>query len=307
MNTPFPEDDLLVCELSKLFRTNSIQIISREHSIRSSTFPAEIIRCSIDSTELLLLCKYLNGKSHNNFGHRGAIEYEAKIYSDLLSKISLPVAKYYGTCKLKNHDLWMVIEFLDTAELLWRSEEESQMERSVEWIANFHKLFENFEPDYITKYSARYYLVWPDKVDEIVASNGNKYPWLINVTNYFRNNISILTEAPKTIIHGEYYPNNILIHKGQIKPIDWESVAIAPGELDLAAAIDGHTDEMKKTGVEAYITTRWHDNDFDRRAFKERLLMAQLYFHFRWIGGKPKKYEKYAHRFDDLLRLSSAL
>ena len=299
---PFPNQVNLFNHLSTLI-PGKLEIISREHSIRSSTFPAEVVRCRVNNDPVSLLCKYLNGMSHNNFGHRGAIEYEARIYEDILSKISLPSAKFYGLFTQANDDRCMVIEFLDHGELLFRSLEENQIERSVIWIAEFHNLFQDNYPKGINRYDADYYKIWANKVDAIVSEKGNIYPWLINVSNFFRENIRILTDAPLTLIHGEYYPNNIMIHRGQIKPIDWESVAVAPGELDLAASIDGHDHSQKDKAIRTYIFHRWPDGDLDRNAFDERLLMAQIYFHFRWIGGKPRKFEKYANRFEDLQRM----
>ena len=296
---PFPSERVLLHHLSTVISGN-LEIVTREPSIRSSTFPAEIIRCRVNNEPVSLLCKYLNGMSHNNFGHRGAIEYEARVYEDILSRINLPSATYYGIYTMENNDLCMVIEFLEGGELLFRSLEENQIERSVKWIAEFHNLFQDKLPEGIRKYDADYYFVWANKVDAIVADKGNIYPWLIDVSNFFRKNIKVLTEAPMTLIHGEYYPNNIMIHRGQIKPIDWESVAIAPGELDLAASIDGHVSAEQEKAINTYMATRWPTGEFDRYAFNARLLMSQIYFHFRWIGGKPKKFEKYANRFEHL-------
>ena len=51
--------------------------------------------------------------------------------------------------------------------------------------------------------------------------------------------IAQLLAAPRTMIHGEFYPGNILYEKGRICPVDWESAAIAAGELDLAALTEG--------------------------------------------------------------------
>lgn len=302
----FPGDDLLLKHLSTLFPKDShLQLISREHLISSSTFPAEIVKCKVDDKQLALLCKYLNGMDQNNHGHRGAVKYEAKIYCDVLSKLPLSTPIYYGIFTLEHNDFCMIIEYLEHAELLYCGLMEKQLEKSVEWIADFHNLFQNNYPEGITKYTAEYYLIWAKKVDDIVVKLDRRYPWLIHVSDNFRTNIQKLTEVPLTLIHGEYYPNNILIHNSKIKPIDWESAAIAPGEIDLAACMDGLDEELKKIAVQTYISTRWPNDNFDRKAFYDTLLMAQIYFHYRWIGGKPHKVDKYANRFEHLKQLGT--
>ena len=299
----FPDDNTLINYLKQILDNKNVSLISRQHSIRSSTFPAEIVRCKLNDKMISLQCKYLNGMNHNNYGHRGAVEYEAKIYREILSKINLPVAEYFGLIHLENNNLCLVIEFLENAELLFRSLEENQLEKSIKWIAEFHSAFQDNYPSDIPKYTSEYYLIWPDKVEKIVSGLDGRYPWIKNITGFFNRNINILTNAPLTLIHGEYYPNNILIHQGQIKPIDWESVAIAPGEIDLASSIDGHDEITKNNAIETYIKTR-KLNSQEINQLNNVLLMAQLYFHFRWIGGKPNKVEKYADRFEHLQLLS---
>ena len=92
--------------------------------------------------------------------------------------------------------------------------------------------------------------------------------------------------APPTVIHGEYYPQNILYRDGKIHPIDWESTAIAAGEIDLASLIEGWTEEIVRQCQIQYQQARWPagaPGEFDRT-----LCTAQLYLHFRWLSDLPE-------------------
>jgi thiamine kinase-like enzyme len=88
-----------------------------------------------------------------------------------------------------------------------------------------------------------------------------------------------------TIIHGEFYPHNVLLSDGQIYPIDWESAAIAAGEIDLSALTEAWRPEHRRQCELAYQEARW-----GRAApaeFERALAAARLYLCFRWMGEQP--------------------
>lgn len=44
---------------------------------------------------------------------------------------------------------------------------------------------------------------------------------------------------PRTLVHGEFYPANVLVEDGRIRPVDWEMAGVGPGLLDVAALTSG--------------------------------------------------------------------
>src|SRR5438477_579076 len=66
-----------------------------------------------------------------------------------------------------------------------------------------------------------------------------------------------LSQLPRTIIHGEFYPSNILVTGSEqapaIHPVDWEMSALAPGLMDLAALSAGWAEAER----EALAATYW--------------------------------------------------
>jgi len=48
-----------------------------------------------------------------------------------------------------------------------------------------------------------------------------------------------LLTSPPTLIHGEFYAKTVLVRRGKLFMVDWESAAIGPGEVDLAALTEG--------------------------------------------------------------------
>ena len=99
---------------------------------------------------------------------------------------------------------------------------------------------------------------------------------------FLKNNLALLISEPQTIIHGEYYPANILIKDGAIYPIDWESAAVGPGEIDLATLIEGWDQKLAEEAKQAYIISKAASGTFSQAVFEKRLLLSQLYLFMRW-------------------------
>ena len=279
----FPDTGTLIHYLSAMLgrREDQIDIICRKHFYESSTFPVEIVSCQIDGGKMIdLFCKYLGGMGPNNNGHRGGVEYEAKIYSDILEKISLSKTKYYGQCQLDNGDTLLVLEYLGENLRMFYSKDPDVLLKAAEWIGSFHKIYEDKAPAFVKRYDQSYYIIWSKHFENSMYAYLNEYAWLKAVINFYNDNVGILTSAQQTIIHGEYYPKNILQKQGTIYPVDWESAAVAPGEIDLASLLEGLDMETAARVKGVYKKARWPLQMDSVNDFEQRLLMAQIYFHF---------------------------
>ncbi len=112
---------------------------------------------------------------------------------------------------------------------------------------------------------------------------------------------------PPAIIHGEYYPNNILFCQGTIYPVDWEAAAVAIGEIDLVSLMEGWPPEFVRKAKVEYQSARWPAGppaDFERK-----LETAQLYWLFRWLGDRPDwtHQKKALKRFERLRSIGERL
>ena len=62
--------------------------------------------------------------------------------------------------------------------------------------------------------------------------------------------VARLAAMPTTLIHGEFYPSNVIVRPGAaaqtICAVDWEVAGIGPGALDLAALTAGQWSESEK-------------------------------------------------------------
>jgi aminoglycoside phosphotransferase (APT) family kinase protein len=99
-----------------------------------------------------------------------------------------------------------------------------------------------------------------------------------------------LLALPRTLIHGEFYAANVLIHQDnghlRICPVDWEMAAVAPALMDLAALICGTwTDEEKRALALAYYDAREPDTGWQGPDhFLAGLELCQLHLAVQWLG-----------------------
>ena len=300
-----PGNDLLVDQLTNLLSVpgEPIEIISRLPFKGSSTFPAEIIHCKVARGKMFhLFGKYLAGLGPNNHGHRGGVEYEIKIYDEVLRKLPLSKARYWGKCSFPGtNEILLLMEYLEATNSLKGNPDINHYLRAAAWVARLHRFFENSLPSFVKVYDRDYYFVWTNRMQNEPAILG-AHPWLTKVIRYFNEHIDILTKAPQTLIHGEYYSKNILVRDEDVYPVDWESAANAPGEIDLASIIEARREEVVTQIKKSYIATRFSDVLFDEAVFEERLCMAQLYLHFRFFFPKREEW-----RYDHIRALANKL
>ena len=93
---------------------------------------------------------------------------------------------------------------------------------------------------------------------------------------------ALLKKTGATIIHGEFYPHNVLLKSRVIYPIDWESAAIAASEIDLGTLTEGWSPEIAGPCEIEYQRARWPGGTPPE--FYRRLAAARLYLSFRWLG-----------------------
>jgi Phosphotransferase enzyme family len=108
-----------------------------------------------------------------------------------------------------------------------------------------------------------------------------------------------LAELPAVLIHGEFYASNVLVQREagrvRVRPVDWETVGIGPGVLDLAALTAGSWDDARRCGIEAAYLAKCPPKLLPRPGDLDyaRLLLAA-----QWTGWSPGWLPPPEHRQD---------
>jgi len=246
----FPELETLAHSLDTIFNDDNspagqVTILAREPNLRTSTFPNEIVTCQLaDGSDLQLLCKCEAGHRHSAFGHRGGIAFEAEVYGQVLQPLTVSTPTFYGLQKdVITGETCFILEYLDKCTRVRDSSDPILMRAAARWLGQFHRANESrlstASLSFLNRHNAEYYLGWADRTSLLAGHSHQRFKWLARLCKRVEEIVDMLLEPPAIVIHGEYYPNNILFCRGTIYPVDWEAAAVAIGEIDLASLIDG--------------------------------------------------------------------
>jgi Phosphotransferase enzyme family len=313
-----PDTETLTKGLVTAFRSEghngkSVMLVDRELSPYSTTFPCEVVTCRVGrTTSLRLFCKYNAGVDYTGHGHRGRVRYEIAVYRDILAASRRFRPKFYGSyLDPDTGDDWLFLEFLDGSLRIGKLGL-TGTPKAARWIGRFHAetepLVASNRLPFLNTYDWDYYLAWVHRTDEFAGSLHQRYPWLRALCDQARELLDPLVAAPQTVIHGEFYPHNVLYHRKQVCPIDWESAAVGNGLIDLVTLTEGWwPEQVVRACIREYQRARWPEGP--PPAFDRMLKAAHLYINFRWLGDFSDVTQSQAleHRFDRLATLGREL
>ena len=291
---PFPDLQTLTEGLTAVLdgqtaESDLVHILDRKPNPYTSTFPAEVVTCIMaDRREQRVLCKYTGHGGHSDHGHRGGVGYEAEVYRQVLQGLPVPVPTFHGVFACPEAGgICLVLQYLEAGIRASKLPVPDAMPAAAAWAGRFHAWNEQHprrrEFSFLTRYNADYYVGWSRRTVRYARVVLADQPWLGALCRSYEDRIPVLISRPQTVIHGEYTPHNILWHEGGIYPTDWESAALAPGEIDLAILVEGWDQATIDRCVHSYRQARGAATD---RSFEEALGIAQLYVAFRWLAAR---------------------
>jgi hypothetical protein len=270
---------------------DSVRIESRTVNPYTSSTASELITCDLRGVgRFELFCKYGAGAPEDNRGHRGGLAYEAFVHDRILGTSTKGPPSFYGAFPLSNTRLALVFDDLPGAVRVSKLPAIRGLCGAAAWIGHFHASHaldaKNEAPIPLLRYHLDYYLGWADRTRRFAALEGPEPRWLAGLCGSFARVARLLVEGSLTVIHGEYYPDNVLVRETVVHPVDWQTAAVAAGEIDLAALTERWPRAVAEQCERAYRSARWADET--PASFPDTLLAARLYLHFRWLGDRPE-------------------
>lgn len=270
---------------------DDIEVRRVERWIGHGTATAWIADCSLGGDAAQLFCKRSGPAARSSSGHRRGIACEAKVYSDVLSRIDLPSPRFFGAAVDAAGGGWLFLENLAGAHSIDLCEEaESALSRAAAWSGAFHAATEGLvgapATSFLRPYDIDYYRGWAARAERFAGPKLGEVPWLPAVCERWPDLAEEMLVAPSAVIHGEFYPKNILYRDGVVYPVDWETAAVGPGEIDLACLVERWPAPVADACEDAYRRARWPKVAPD--GFSRTLDVARVYVLFRWLGEKPK-------------------
>jgi aminoglycoside phosphotransferase (APT) family kinase protein len=203
-------------------------------------------------------------------------------------------------------NIWLTLEYLHNSQrlseiLIPPTQPLIQVVRS---IGRMHAICETIRPTssslFLKSYDAEYYRGWSRRTRQFSRHLTRLYPWLPTLCERFEKSLIPLLNSPQTLIHGECYPENVLVVDKDIYLVDWESAALGAGEIDLASITEAWPELTVQECALAYGRVRWAKGS--PANFLHRFDLARVYVQLRWLGDRPEwtSDPKVAPRFEQL-------
>ena len=146
------------------------------------------MKCRLaDGSEVRLLCKYAVGRSHNSYGHRGGVAYEAEVYRHVLQPLPVSTPTFYGLHKdAITGETWLILEYIDRGVQV-RDSNNRALDRKLMYAAarglgQFHRANESrLSPasmPFLHRHNAEYYLGWAEQTSLFAGHLHEHFPWL---------------------------------------------------------------------------------------------------------------------------------
>jgi hypothetical protein len=228
---------------------------------------------------------------------------EIETYRKVLRHLQLGTATFYGAVvdeKIERY--WLFLERLEPVHL-WQMGDFTVWERVAAWLARAHLILA--EParrggkrsTHLLRHNRKFYHHWMNRAREFVGHR-DKSPdrsagkAIDRIGQNYDCVVERLLNLPPTIIHGEFFPSNVLLEQFETETprvcaVDWEMAAYGPGLIDLAALISGNwTPEQRDAMIQNYYSAlsdelrdKW---DFD--TFKTDLDCCRLHQAIQFLG-----------------------
>jgi aminoglycoside phosphotransferase (APT) family kinase protein len=158
---------------------------------------------------------------------------------------------------------WILMEKVAGKEL-WQVGEMSTWESVAAWLGAFHARFEGKVEQlragnpYLLEYSEDWFDLWRQRCGSALEGSADpRAADLLRALEGYGGVVAQLTRLPRTLIHGELYPSNVMVgvdhDPPSVWPLDWEMAGIGPGLVDFAALAGGRTGAERGRLLEAYL------------------------------------------------------
>ncbi|MGO9108366.1 MAG: phosphotransferase family protein [Thermoguttaceae bacterium] len=260
-------------------------IVQRSELPTPSSADCEVVACSMpDGSRRQLFCKTGPLAEAAQPAFCFGVAYEAQVYDQLLPAWPDDVPHLHGAfLDEATQTVGLALDYLECATPLHQvAQPKAALMAAARWIARFHRWSETASvPSFLHRYDTEFYRAWMQRAGHVTRRLHERYPWLPELCERCQRRLPALL-PPATIIHGAYQADNILVQNGRNVPTDWESAALAAGEIDLASLTLGWDSDLVGLCEQQYCLDRWPEGT--PGDFALRLTAARVFLHLRRLG-----------------------
>jgi Ser/Thr protein kinase RdoA (MazF antagonist) len=222
-------------------------------------------------------------------------EREIETYQHILASEGIGPGFFGAVAEPDAGRYWLLIEKVPGVEL-WQVGELSVWEDVAHWLGRFHSGFAarldemRAANPHLLDLSVDWFRSWHRRaVDRLTDSADGRAVTLRSALGGYDEVADSLAALPRTFVHGELYPSNVLVVREtplRISPVDWEMAAIGPGLVDLAALVGGWGEAERGRLTAAYVSGRdgGSAQAGDAAALDADLARCRLHLALQWLG-----------------------
>lgn len=223
---------------------------------------------------------------------------EIVCYRDVLSPARISAPAYIGCSVLGDRGrYWLFLEWLRAAPL-WQLGDLRSWCRAAAWLAAMHTRFEGRGgelPEQLIVHDHDHWQTWLDRARRMLylRGRGGSSTEIDGLLERAQTTVDWLVRLPTTLLHGDFYPSNVLVERTErgprIRPLDWELAGIGPGILDLAALVSGDwTDRERGAMISAYRNALPRTRRPSQPLLRWALRRGRLLLAVRWLGWSTR-------------------
>jgi Phosphotransferase enzyme family len=221
---------------------------------------------------------------------------EVETYRGILAPAGVGPRCFAAVAETSPPRHWLLLERVRGVEL-WQVGERAVWEDVARWLGGMHGRFADEVGElrsanpHLLEHTAATFRSWCDRARAAIAeSPDERGRVLATALERYGAVADSLAELPRTFVHGELYPSNVLVVRGErppgVYPVDWEMAAVGPGALDLAALVGGWSPRERESLALAYLeglrASGGPTQELDE--FVAGLSRCRLHLALQWLG-----------------------
>ena len=306
-------DEELAAELRSQLG-EGVEVLSREPYIYATSAPLERVRVrGPDGSALDLILKdlmrdrLLGDARVSKPADLWEPRRELEAYRSILSPAGLGagcVAAVGGSRP------WLLIEKVPGLEL-WQFGEPEVWDAVARWLGELHARFSGRQEElrganpHLLELDRRWRASRVDRARKALAgSDDQRAGELLEVLAGSEEWTGELERLPRTLVHGELYPSNVIVDVGgeptRVCPVDWEMTGIGPGVMDLAALVGGweRADRDRLVSVYRAALAGAGVTGEDSAGSARDLDLARMHYALQWLGWSSEWHPPREHSHD---------
>jgi hypothetical protein len=281
--------DLAIRDLVQRWERHPIKSMEYLPNPYSATFRSELLRCTFSGgTQRWFICKEGPGGGAAG-GRYGGLAYEAQVYERAMDCLGLGTSPFVGAVSdAQRRRIILILEYFRDHERVDKARDMlDAVTKAARWLGEFQLRADRLIADGgglpLVRYGGAYYRRWPRRLREFLRASA-EHPWLTHLLDHYGPVAAWLSDERATVIHGDFYADNVLVHGNEVAVIDWSWCAMAVGEIDLASITAHWPDEYVTACEDAYRVARRCGQRPE--AFSRVLNAARVHLHCRWLAHR---------------------